>query len=340
MHKTGSSSIQDHFFSAAHDGITYPRWNNGNLCGLFILLFQDEGLLGDYHGFRSRGPEFVARLPQLRSKWRASLEEDMQASAGKTVIFSAEDISYPGFRNAVETMAAFFRQWTDDISIVGYVRKPLSFAVSAFQQMLKDGGLRNLDPGPLWPHYALRFAMLEEVFGRDRITLRLYERGHMRDGDVVRDFGALLGLDIPKSTNPEANVSLSAEATALLFAQRKLGDGFVSGFPGAQQGNAAFVEALRQIGTKRFTFADSLWEPHLASNADDLAWIEDRLGMPMRDVPSPDAIAIGSEDDLIRLAVESYPALEQVLLRSIRRSQRPPLQKTVRALDLLRKLSY
>lgn len=342
MHKTGSSSIQDHFFKTAYPGLRYARWNGSNHSGLFVLLFEDADRLAEYQGFRTRGPEFCARLPQMREDWRTSLAEDLTQAqaAGETLVFSAEDISGPRFHGAVGQMAAFFREWSEDITVLAYVRRPLSYAISAFQERLKGGTVETLEAEKLWPFYKARFARLDEVFGRDRVILKPYERNALTGGDVVRDFAAMIGAEMAAAPAAEANTSLSAEATALLFTQRRLGKGFVAGFDKAQAANNAFVAALRGIGAGKLTFSDSLWGPVLEKNRADLDWIEDRLGVPLRDTPTPDAIAISGEKDLFRLAAENQPALETALLRALHRDQRPALDKTVSTLELLRRLSY
>ena len=77
MHKTGSSAIQQHFFRRAGDDMVYAPWNEGNHCGLFILLFQDPALQPQYHGFLHRGPAFAERLPAMREEWSARLRQAM-----------------------------------------------------------------------------------------------------------------------------------------------------------------------------------------------------------------------------------------------------------------------
>lgn len=342
MHKTGSSAIQDHFAGTAFPGLRYARWSSSNHSGLFVLLFEDPDRLADFHGFKPRGPAFCARLPQMREEWRASLAEDLTEAKAKseTLVFSAEAISSPMFHAAIDRMAAFFREWSEDITVIAYARRPLSYANSAFQEKLKGGVNVTLEGKKLWPYYKDRFARMDEIFGRNQVILKPYDRSALTGGDVVRDFAATIGVEMSAAPASEANTSLSAEATALLFAQRRLGAGFVAGFGKANAANTAFIDTLRGIGSGKLTFSDSLWAPVLEKNRADLDWIEDRLGMPLRDAPTPDAIAISGEEDLFRMAEENLPALETALLGALHRDQRPALDKTVSTLELLRRLSY
>lgn len=340
MHKTGSSSIQEYFWNSKDENLAYARWTGSNHCGLFVLLFEDADRLARYHGFKARGADFISALPRMKERWLESLKEDLTQNEGKTLVFSAEDISAPEFRNAVVRMRDFFKSYATQIEVVGYVRSPLSFAVSAFQQMLKDGGMSKLQVEALWPHYRSRFEMLEEIFGIDNVTLRIYDLAHFEGGDIVRDFASILGVGVREALPAHVNASLSAEATALLFVQRRLGDGYLSGFMGAQAGNNSFVDKLRTIGEGKMTFSEEIWNPVLERHADDLKWIENRLGRKLDQVYPVESFKVGSESDLIQLALQSYDALEDLLFDSIRTSSRPPVQRLARALDLLRKFSY
>ena len=339
MHKTGTSSLQDYFFEHAPAEIAYPQWMEANHCGLFILLFEELDRLSDYHGFRARGQEYTDTLPALRAENTALMSAFLDANRHRTVLISAEDISSPEFRPAVIRMRDFLSQWTHDIEVIVYVRSALDFAVSAFQQILKDSGMPSLDLEYLWPYFQDRIEGLDEIFGRERVTVRLYDRATLKNGDVVSDFFDAMNLPRPTGKRPEANVALSAEATALLFLQRKLGLGYVSGFDNAQTANNRFIELLSEIGSHRLSFSDALWKPVADSHAADQAWIEQRLGRALnrRKARGDDPqITIDSEQDLLLVALSSAADLERVLSREIERTSTDLLDRIVRAIEMLR----
>ena len=197
MHKTGTSSVQDFFFEHSPAEIAYPNWLEANHCGLFILLFEDLDRLAAYHGFHARGPDFTATLPALREKNMARMSAFLDANRHRTVLISAEDISSPEFRSATARMRDFLSQWTNDIEVIVYVRSALDFAVSAFQQILKDSGMQRLDLEFLWPHFQDRIGGLDKIFGRERVAVRLYDRESMKQGDIVSDFFDALRLQAP-----------------------------------------------------------------------------------------------------------------------------------------------
>lgn len=337
MHKTGSSSIQDYMSAADLEGISYASWRSPNHSALFVLLFADEETLFSYHSFRSRGSNYLSRILDIRQFWRDSLVEEMRDSAGKTFVFSAESISHPHYSNAIEPMANFFRQWSDDVNVIAYVRSPLSFANSAFQQRLK-GGAESLNVGSLWPSYKKRFAKLEEVFG-EKLTLKPYDAERLVDGDVVKDFVSILGAEVKGDFSQKSNSSLSAEAAALLFCQRNVGNGFVDGFEGAHTVNESFIEALRSIGSSRLTISSELWGAVLAKNARDLEWVESRLGEPLVDRLDPNAKAISSESDLLDIALAAQKDLGEVVRKSILGRRDREVEYLARSLDFLREVT-
>ncbi len=340
MHKTGSTAIQEYFLRNHFQGVSYTPWTGSNLCGLFILLFQDEILLHQYHGFRAQGPEFLAQLSEMRHLWLDKIVRFLEQSGDQTVIFSAEDISWPGFSSATAKMADFFRRFTDQIQVVGYVREPRSFAVSAFQQYLKDGGLKGLDVEKLWPHYRGRFERLDDLFGRENVVLKRYDRDALVGHGVVSDFASLIGVSGPSGVDIDANASLSAEATALLFVQRRFGDGFVSGFSEAQARNNQFIEALSRVGNRKFDFSEELWGPVQDKYASDYAWICSRLGGGFSSDSESERVKITSENDFVDLAAESFPLLKRVILESLENLTGSCADQTARAVDMLRKIYF
>lgn len=342
MHKTGSSTIQEYLYRTPVPGAVYARSSSPNHSSLFVLLFDDPENLPKYHGFRARGPDFVADLPAQRRKARAALEAQLDALAGTdcTLIFSGEDISSPRFGAARARMHAFFRRWSDDLSAIAYVRSPLSYCVSAFQQQLK--GAHPVDPGfaRAWPRYRGRFEQIDSLFGRENVQLRRFAPEALKGGDVLEDFADRLGLSLPPRTAPlRVNESLGLEATALLYVQRRLGRKLAGAPPGPQRVNPAFVELLRGVGRRRFTFAPAVWDEVVAANRADLDWMERRLGEPLQDAVPEDAVPVSGEEELFAIAAEHAPEIARLLRAQLDMSPEDPLERTVQLLDSLHVLS-
>jgi hypothetical protein len=183
MHKTGSSAIQTHFASAAHPGLVYAPWSGTNHCGLCVLLFAPLDSLPNYHGFKVRGPDFVARLPELRAEWLARLDACVTSlDAAARLLISAEDISATGFAEAREALFGFLAERAQDVTVIGYLRAPRAYARSAFQQRLRGPNLRELPFTALWPNYRARFEQFDRLPGVRELSLGLYDRAALRGG--------------------------------------------------------------------------------------------------------------------------------------------------------------
>jgi hypothetical protein len=340
MHKTGSSAIQQAFSQRQAPDFHYLDWYSSNHCELFVYLFQEMHEILNYHSVRARGPEFQARIPAIRAEWNERLTSQLDACRDKTVLLSAEDISFPTMAAATARMRDFFARWTSDIRVIAYVRSPTSFAQSAFQQLLKEGGTARLDPAVLWPHYRARFAHFDTIFGRENVTLRSYDDLADRDVGIVEDFGRWIGMETAGQPEVRVNETLSAEAIALLYLQRRFGDGFVSGSPQALQGNDTFIGMLGRIGEKKLAFDPALWAALDFDMAGDLAWIEERMQMRLKDRPGRNTAVIASEADLVELGLNNLVRAQDLLSARLAEMPCQPVEKLVRLLDLLRKACY
>lgn len=331
MHKTGSSSIQQSLARADLPGVTYAPWRTPNHSALYALLFFDDP--ARYHGFRKLGTERGA-VQALRDEWQTTLEHALAQTGNDTFVFSAEDITGRTQHGACTRMVEFFRRFTDDIDLIAYVRPPVAFMQSAFQQRVKGGGPVALDPQQLWPAYRDRFEELLSCFDPARVNLRLFTPQALEGGDAVTDFAAQLGVTLNPADIVRANESIPLEAIALLYTQRKLGTNIATGFPKAMAANAQFIKILGRIGSGKLRFGRPLVEQMFAQNADDLAWMEAHLGAPLADLPDADAAAtVNSDEDLFAIA----QAQAEPLRRALAAHQRPetPRDALIRDLEAL-----
>lgn len=339
MPKTGSSSIQATLVSAKPEGWILPDTPTGNMSGQFVLFFEDAPQ--DHHSFKSRGlsaaeieKDRVLRFTQFEKKLQEGAEEGLKS------IFTAERISLaPG--EAVEKLAALYRKYNYDVKIIAYVRKPVSFMQSAFQQGLKIN-IKKLNEGSMhWPRYRDRFEKFDQIFGKENVKLSLFDPAEMRGGDVCLDFFEKAGINLLPEQVVRVNESMSLTACALLFAQRNRGEGFVQGFKAAPTKNNAFISTLGRLPGPPLRFKRSLVEPLLEKWKEDIDWMEDRLGISLVDLPiedSPDAI--GSEDELLSFAQQNSDVLEGLILNELKKEGAKPLDRVVRNVELLRNLHY
>lgn len=313
MNKTGSSSIQRTLEGMRDTNFEYVEWVSSNHSEMYVLLFQEEALLERYHIFQTQGVR-LDELAKRRRTWRARLGDQLARTDKDLVVFSGEDISQPA-RNevAVTAMQDYFARHFDDIRIIAYVRPPQSFINSAFQQKVKSAGVDRIDVRRLWPNYRQRFERLDRAFGRENVTLVKFDRENLREGDVVEDFIARSAITGERAAMRRINDSLSLEALALLFAHRRLAGGMKKGFASATRQNNAMVHQLSSIKGRKFELSAGLIADAIAANADDLAWMEERLETTLAEELVERDGQIGSEDDLLEVAGEAMGDLATLL---------------------------
>lgn len=162
-------------------------------------------------------PDFVTPKKYFEYKpLFQTLFRDMEARPEGTVLLSAEHFSSRCSRpERIERLGEMLGD--RDVEIILYVRPQQELLLSAYSTFLKSGGKKTLEelcqrqwlkPGAIYFNYFRMASRWWEVFGRDKVTLRIFQKPHLVEGDIYRDFIATLGLDwdeqfiIPERKNP------------------------------------------------------------------------------------------------------------------------------------------
>ena len=219
MHKTGSTAIQAVFGTRGVAGVDHPGGPRANLSDEVLLLFAEGRLLDTVHA--ARLPHLSRRaLMRRRARAEARLAARLARCRAAVFLVSAEDIAAPDFDTAATArMVDFLGRSGRAIELQAYVRAPVSFMQSAFQQRVKQDkpGAAELDARTLWPCYRDRFEKFDTVLGRDRVHLHAFDPAAFPGGDVVADFAARLGVALPEAPPLRANDGLSREAMAVAW---------------------------------------------------------------------------------------------------------------------------
>ncbi|HEX3651213.1 MAG TPA: hypothetical protein VHU18_00135 [Rhizomicrobium sp.] len=224
--KTGTTSIQ-HFLQANRDvlrksNILYPvAPGDQNHIGLAIAA-QNERKSNSLRWIRELHTEEDVR--QFREELVRNLAGEVRALPYTTAIISSEHCSSrlrskEEVRWLRETLAKFF----DPIFVVVYVRRQDDFLVSNYSTAIKGGGKKPLLPPDMpdalrhYDHWDLlrRWA---NVFGRERMICRKFERSSLKDEDIIADFLAIVGIAdaLPFERPPPSNESLDAQTLEFL----------------------------------------------------------------------------------------------------------------------------
>lgn len=201
--KTGSSAIQSfldlNVDALGKEGIIVPDNNldlNGPAYGNHVRVFKEwaESPVEGQRALEAAVTKIFERV-------------DDEAS----ILISAENLAALGPAPAIfEGLAKNY-----DINVILYIRRQDEFILSAWQQwnakVQKDflaWLLSSVDRLGNWKTYITNW---ERVVSREKITVRIFDRNLLANGDVVADFFSLLDLKQPFETfvYPEKDINPS-----------------------------------------------------------------------------------------------------------------------------------
>ncbi len=316
MHKTGSSSIQHTLANIKSPGFHYVDWNIPNHSTLFALLFHDP--VESYPIFKAKNitRNELEKRRELRLKL---LRDELMNNNANVTVFSAEVISGERYADSVVRMKEFFLPFFDTIRIVAYIRPPIAYMHSAFQQRLK-GPLSDFDIFSLWPNYRERFHKLDRIFGKSNVSLKPFYANELVDANVVKDFCNEIGITIENSSIRRVNESMSLEAASILFYYKYHLRKNTNHEPMPMSRN--LLKEICAIPGSKLKFHPKLIEQVLAKNRDDIEWISARMERSMLDedvVVSDNTVNyISSIDDLLKNAIENEVCIDKIITTVLR----------------------
>lgn len=302
MHKTGSTAIQ-----SALDG-----YDDGRI--RYLPLPMANHSLWSQYMFRLTGREAMiaagmaddrAELAERGAILRAEVGRMMDAAPGD-VILSAEELSARLLVDEVALVRDLVLAHCADVRIIAYVREPAGFMASAFQEVLRHHPA-PFAPGERYPCYREMFEAWERVFGRARVTYVPYDRARLAGGDVVTDFASRVGIPPGRLKRGRSNAAMPAEAVARLFVMRRALAG--PDLPPLARRLLSFgASRAGGFGSAVFAYDPSACDALLGEFADDVRWMEDRLGGPMRAAgPGAATLQVRDEAELVRMGRRLAP---------------------------------
>jgi len=227
--------------------------------GAAYVSSPDTAPLHSYLGFANSDSLFPEGFRSLDADALADrlAAADDRGVTQDLVIASSENFSFFFERSAIAALKGALQRHFDDIRIVSYLRRQDRHAVSHHQEGAKAnrraegdlwGHALNALPTPssrqaLYLDYDRRLGLWADEFGDDRLTLRVYDRALMKDGDIVADFLALVGLNdvaaragLPqttlKATQPVGALSAAAAGEPGLTPSCLVAPGLIDAYAG------------------------------------------------------------------------------------------------------------
>jgi hypothetical protein len=308
-HKTGTTAIQN-TLKDYDDGTTrYARLMRPNHSLALSVLFRDPK--GSMNSLRNQGIT-GAEAESWVAAARARLMEELDSPARQLVIsaeglcnFWAEDLTR--LRDIIAPHTRSFR-------VLAYVRDPLGFASSMFQQLIKNGKGAFVLPDLA---YRPRLEPALQVFGKDAVEVVRFDKSNLPGGDVIADFCARIGIDRSRLRLEPANERLSAAATGLIYGFNQRPESKL-GTKARFRARYALIERLAEALPGKLRLDPDLVRSRVERA--DLDWLAETWGVDFRpglSAAGPEPGDIGNEADLLAAREAARPALERLAARQL-----------------------
>ncbi|MBC6404350.1 MAG: hypothetical protein GDA41_01215 [Rhodospirillales bacterium] len=224
--KTATTSIQ-RFLTAnrgllLENGYIFPSYIGGNNHKKLVVYANDD----DYYTVDFR---YNVRTPDDRQRFRQEFSALFRANlAGvkEHVILSSEHCSaLLRTVDDINRLKDLIASVCQDIKVIFYARQQAEFMASLYSTHIVTGDTIELIYPPedriqnAMNYYEILMRW-EQVFGRENIVARIFDRDQMVGGDVIEDFCSILGIDdavLAKATIPaRLNESLDFKTVEFL----------------------------------------------------------------------------------------------------------------------------
>lgn len=303
MHKTGTTSIQQSLDGFSGAGIRYVRLSDQNHTRPMAAAFAPE----DSPDERRRSGHTAEQIARLKEDTRVRLHSELSNEEFHTFVISGEGLVYlpPA---SLRELRKFLLGYVDRIHVFAYVREPVGYSCSAFQQRVKAGyGGYALGQ----PNYRNRFARFISVFGRENICFKVFSRNTLHDGSVVADFCKHWDIPLEAGREVRSNESLSEPALKLVHLFNRSGRSEAD-TRASKKAMATMIQSLRDHFEGKFDLPAQF---HGAvTNTEDMDWLDQHFGIRFEVEPSSGRSASAAEfasfiDHIDPTTVASYRKL-------------------------------
>lgn len=257
--KTGSTSIQEYMFvnrkSLLEQGIFYSEALGLKNHRRLPAIFQNDDKPENY--YKDRG--LLTPKDRRAAKeiwWREFQNELMQAGSCARCLISAEHLSQLD-NEEVKALHNRLAPLFEEVRVLVYLRDPVDYAVSMYDTALKIGSpnMRPAAPALGGPtDYARILQAWSEVFGKEHMNVRLFDRSELVGGDILQDFAHTAEIETEGFASVDVkNPSLGILGQELLLQiNRRLPKYRKDGRPNKIRGDIATVlERFLSIGPRR-----------------------------------------------------------------------------------------
>lgn len=217
--KTGTTSIQSYLYSnkktLAAGGYIYPKAAGDQNHIKLAVYGAEDGRVDDLR--RSLNISNLADLKSFRLHFAQKLQAEIQSSPNCTFIFSNEHChSRLTESTEIARLHGLLAPLFDSMLVVVYLRRQDELAVSKYSTVLKEGGTKKdiIDPlmasDPYYDYSAL-LSRWAGVFGKDNLSVNLFEKGSLCGDSILEDFCKKTGVPLLDRSDNRKNESLTPQ---------------------------------------------------------------------------------------------------------------------------------
>lgn len=302
MHKTGTTSVQANLGRIKTDKWRYLRvGNRSNMGKALCAMFASNPTR--HSAFDKLGMS-LEEISVEGARLRQRLRDVILKTKQPMIIISAEALSSAIDKKGIQALKDFLSPLCGEIRVIGYVRPPLAFKMSIFQEAVKHGK-GKFDIGDNRVGYKRRFKKFDEVFGKENVILRKFDPAKFPHRCIVADFCEQIGIEQPdRESIRRTNESLTREACGILYAYRKFGPGY-GRHENAIRENNRVIYPLFGVSGSKFKVSEEVMAGGLEKEAGDIRWMEKRIPAKLREKVASDGTEVSSEEDLLFIKRES-----------------------------------
>lgn len=300
MNKAGSSAIQEYLYqNDLGSSFYYTDLGSANHSSMILSLFSHNP--ESKHDYIKRDLD-KKEIEVINANIKERLIKEFGRSAADNYIISGEGILHLK-EEELKDLKSFLENYFSKVTVVAYIREPWSFIESLYQQCLKGGLVDHFDVTSMYPRYRRTFAKFYTVFGDQNVNLWQYDKNRFMNRNIVNDFCSRLGMECKTLKTEKVNQSLSMEATALLYLNRRVFP-YGTGMKAVEQNNK-MIDRLSTVGDGKFEIHHTVIGPILQKHNKDIEWIEQKLGEGLRIKTGSLSSAVISGEDLYSIARSS-----------------------------------
>lgn len=227
--KTGTSTIQEFLLqnrqTLSQHGYIYLHMEGRNEYRDLSSYCMNQDCIDDY--FKRKFINNSEKRKKFDEEFLTEFQKKMETipPSTHTVIISSEHLSSRLHAiNEVQRLKQLFSNYTSDFKICFYIRNQADKATSSYSTAVKSGYSHSFE------HYFKGFLkrydnnydqvlrLWENVFAKENITVRLFDRSEFIDGDLLQDFLSTLDGKLANHLNTRIsthNTSLSSNGIFL-----------------------------------------------------------------------------------------------------------------------------